>query len=77
MILTLIALAAATPAATEPADPKDKIKCVREEIIGSLVGMRRVCHTIAEWEVISRTRADNARQVVGDTQISQSNGNGG
>jgi len=75
MILTLLALAAATPATTD--DPATKVKCVREEIIGSLVGMRRVCHTIAEWEAIKRARAENARQVVGDTQVSQSNGRGG
>ena len=76
MILTLIALAAATPAAADPVDPKQKIKCVREEMIGRLVQTQKVCHTIGEWEAISRARTENTRQIVGDTQISQSNGSG-
>ncbi|CAM3265014.1 hypothetical protein SPAN111604_13800 [Sphingomonas antarctica] len=73
MILTLLALAAATP---EPANPKDRVKCVREDLIGSLVQVRKVCHTVAEWEQVNRARAENARDVVHDTQVSQSNGGG-
>jgi len=77
MILTLIALAAATPAAADPTDPKQKVRCVREEMIGSLVRTRKVCHTLAEWEAISRQRADNARDIVRpDGQMSQTNGGG-
>ena len=68
MTLFLSMLAAATVAAaagpvTVPADPLEKVQCVREEVTGSLVVTRKVCHTVREWRNISDNAQNEARRL--------------
>lgn len=65
MLAIVIALAAAdVPATTQPADSLDKVRCVREEVIGSLVQTRKVCHTQREWQRIRRDGHDEAERII-------------
>ena len=59
-IMATAALAASTPAAI---DPLDKVKCVREEVTGSLVQSKKVCHTEREWRAIRSNAEDEARRI--------------
>ncbi len=63
----VLALSSATAAPTSPtpvsADPLDKVKCVRENVTGSLVSTRKVCHTIREWRRISDDAQDETRRI--------------
>ena len=53
MIVAL--LLAASSAAPQPGvDPDTVVRCVREEVTGSLVSTRRVCHTVGEWQSMGR-----------------------
>ena len=63
MILTILALASAAPSA--PADDTDdKVRCIREDIIGSLAGQGCVSHTLGEWRAIqSRASAEVYRTI--------------
>ena len=79
MSVTLFILAAAAttatsaPAAPAPVDPLDRVKCVREEITGSLVSSRKVCHTEREWRVIRGTAEQEARRITQPGTPYQSN----
>lgn len=66
MLAILISLAAAE--ATPSADPLDKVRCEREEVIGSLVQTRKVCHTLREWQVIRRNVETETRRLIQDGQ---------
>jgi hypothetical protein len=39
------------------------VKCVRENVTGSLVSTRKVCHTIREWRRISDDAQDETRRI--------------
>lgn len=64
MLLTALALAAAaahTPAVTPPADPLDRVRCVREVQTGSIGALgRRTCRTERQWRNI---RVETDREV--------------
>lgn len=67
LLLALIA-ATATPASSAATssttnDPMDKVKCVREAVIGSISKTRRVCHTLREWKSIRQNAEDEARRI--------------
>jgi hypothetical protein len=62
----LIILASATASAATavvPADPLDKVKCVRESVTGSLVQTKKVCHTEREWRAIRSNAEEEARRI--------------
>ena len=58
MLLTLMALAAA---ANQPDDPRKKIRCVKQEVTGSLLGAKKVCRTVEEWDRLARESEREAR----------------
>jgi hypothetical protein len=65
MILTVLALASAAANGAPPSDnPDNKVRCVREAIIGSLVGQRRVCHTVGEWRAIQARASDEMYRTI-------------
>jgi hypothetical protein len=63
---TLLALAAATstPAFPQTADPLEKVRCVREQVTGSLVQSRKVCHTEREWRRIQNDAQEEGRRII-------------
>lgn len=63
--LILALAAAASPAPGAPADPLDKMRCVREEVMGSLASTHKVCHTVREWQQIRSSGNDEVRRVMG------------
>jgi len=48
IILAFASAAASSDAAAVPANPPDKLKCVRQSVTGSLVSSQKVCHTVRE-----------------------------
>lgn len=62
-MLTPLLLLAAAAGDGQAHDPKKRIRCVREDIIGSLATKRRVCHTLEEWERIRRGANDEIQRV--------------
>lgn len=44
------------PAASPPAkpDPQERVICREEEVTGTLLGGKRVCHTKRQWDQIER-----------------------
>jgi hypothetical protein len=64
ILLILASATEAAPAAARPVDPLDKVKCVREDVIGSLVQTRKACHTEREWRVIRRNAEEEARRII-------------
>lgn len=66
---SILLLLAATSASTEtappapPQDPLDKVRCVREQVTGSLASTRRVCNTEREWRRIRRDGESEARRI--------------
>lgn len=65
MLISLMALAAA---ATQPEDPRKKVKCVKQEVTGSLLGAKRVCRTVEEWELLARENERVARDAATGTE---------
>lgn len=68
MFVSSILLSLAVPtalAASAPAtiDPLDKVKCVREDVTGSLVQSKKVCHTEREWRAIRNDAEEEARRI--------------
>ena len=60
-LAAVAALALAAPdvrasTASTPIDPDQKVRCQRQEVTGSLISVKKVCHTAAEW----RQMADDA-----------------
>ena len=62
-VFLIFATAAATPAFPETTDPLQKVKCVREQVTGSLVSTRKVCHTEKEWRRIRSDAEGEARRI--------------
>ena len=65
LVPLLLAAATTQPAqaAPQPADPLDKVRCVREEVTGSLVSKRKTCHTEREWRRIRNDAQAEARRI--------------
>jgi hypothetical protein len=64
MFVLMLFAAAAAESAPAPANPDNVVRCVRENITGTVAQSRRVCHTVGEWRRIRRDSADEARRVV-------------
>jgi hypothetical protein len=60
-MLSLLLIAAA---ATSTVNPDNVVRCVREEITGSLARVQRVCHTVREWRDIHDRANDEARRII-------------
>ena len=63
-VFLIFATAAATPASPETTDPLEKVKCVREQVTGSLVSSRKVCHTEKEWRRIRNDAESETRRLM-------------
>ena len=65
ILLSLLLASAGTEAAApkELVDVLDVLKCIREDVIGSLARKRKVCHTLREWEAIRRNAQDESRRI--------------
>lgn len=61
MLALFLAAAAALTPSTLSADD-NAVTCVRQPVTGSLVGMKKVCKTNAEWRAIKRAQSDQARE---------------
>jgi hypothetical protein len=62
-LIPLLLATAAAQAAPQPADPLDKVRCIREDVTGSLVSKRKVCHTEREWRLIRGNAESEARRI--------------
>jgi hypothetical protein len=63
MLPILLILASAAPAAAQSFDADNVVRCVREEVTGSLARTRKVCHTVGEWRKINSDSNDEARRI--------------
>jgi hypothetical protein len=61
---------AQAPAAANPADPDQVIKCRKYQAPGSLVRKIKTCHTIAEWRRLRQAGNDAARAIAGENVCS-------
>ena len=73
-VFLIFATAAATPAFPETTDPLQKVKCVREQVTGSLVSTRKVCHTEKEWRRIRSDAESEARRITQPGNFNDKNG---
>ena len=73
-VFLIFASAAATPAFPETTDPLQKVKCVREQVTGSLVSTRKVCHTEKEWRRIRSDAESEARRITQPGNFNDKNG---
>ncbi|HTI31298.1 MAG TPA: hypothetical protein VL405_04135 [Sphingomonas sp.] len=68
MIAAVMMLAGAAPAtdatSAQPMDPGSRVRCIREEVIGSLTQKRRVCHTVREWDAIQGRATDEMHRII-------------
>lgn len=62
-LMLLAAASAAQDAGGLAGDPGKQVRCVREDVIGSLAAKRKVCHTQEEWRRIRNNNNDEARRV--------------
>jgi hypothetical protein len=77
IIAAVMMLADAATAATPPAQPMDegsRVRCVREDVIGSLTQKRRVCHTVREWNAIQGRASDEMHRVIQPGTLNAYNG---
>lgn len=63
--------AAAPTAAKDNKDP-NRVICEKQEVLGSRLSAKRVCHTAAEWDAIRQ----EARQNLDKAQTQRSNPSG-
>ncbi|MBA3896298.1 MAG: hypothetical protein H0X36_04005 [Sphingomonadaceae bacterium] len=49
LAVLVFATAAASAPVVTPADPLDRVRCVRDYETGSLSRVRKTCHTEREW----------------------------
>lgn len=73
-VLLFLATAAATPAFPETSNPDEKVKCVREQVTGSLVSTRKVCHTEKEWRRIRNDAETETRRIIQPGNMNDRNG---
>ncbi len=65
LVLLLDASASTTAAQTQsPVNPLDTVRCVREQITGSVARTRKVCHSLKEWEEIRENAQREARRII-------------
>jgi hypothetical protein len=67
IIAAVMMMAGAVPAAAtvpQPVDEGSRVRCVREDVIGSLTQKRRVCHTMREWEAIQGRATDEMHRII-------------
>ncbi|WP_415644070.1 hypothetical protein [Sphingomonas antarctica] len=65
MMAAMMMLAGAIPVAgAQSMDPDLKVRCVREDVIGSLTQKRRVCHTVREWNDIQGRATDEMHRII-------------
>lgn len=77
MFALMLFAAAAADAAPAPANPDNVVRCVRENITGSLMSTRRVCHTEREWKQIRADANDEAQRMFERGLIRRAGGSGG
>lgn len=63
-VLLVLAAVTVTPVFPETTDRLEKVRCVREQVTGSLVSTRKVCHTEREWRRISDSAQNEARRLL-------------
>ena len=73
-VFLVFATAAAMPAFPETSDPLQKVKCVREQVTGSLVSTRKVCHTEKEWRRIRDDAETETRRITQPGNMNDKNG---
>ncbi len=73
-VLLVLASATATPAFPATTDPLEKVKCVREQVTGSLVSTRKVCHTEKEWRRIRNDAESEVRRITQPGNLNDKNG---
>jgi hypothetical protein len=61
--ILLIMAAAVAQQKPESTDPLDKERCIREDVTGSLITKRKVCHTEREWRQIRGDAESEARRI--------------
>ena len=76
MIAAVMMLADATGQTQVQAnvDADSRVRCVREDVIGSLTQKRRVCHTIREWNAIQGRATDEMHRVIRPGTLNGLNG---
>jgi hypothetical protein len=73
-VLLFLASTTATPAFPATTDPMEKVKCVREQVTGSLVSTRKVCHTEKEWRRIRNDAETETRRIIQPGNMNDKNG---
>ena len=76
MIAAVMMLADATGQTQVQAnvDADSRVRCVREDVIGSLTQKRRVCHTIREWNASQGRATDEMHRVIRPGTLNGLNG---
>jgi hypothetical protein len=73
-VFLFLASTTATPAFPATTDPMEKVKCVREQVTGSLVSTRKVCHTEKEWRRIRNDAETETRRIIQPGNMNDKNG---
>ena len=76
-ILLAALLVTAAAEAPPPAKPAEKVRCKREVETGSLVKVRKECHTEAEWQAVYRQAREDRDRLQGPGRNSDNPGGGG
>lgn len=63
-VLLVLTSVTGTPSSPITSDPLEKVKCVREQVTGSLVSTRKVCHTEREWRRIRNDAETETRRII-------------
>jgi hypothetical protein len=63
-IFFALATATSSAPAVSNSDSDNAVRCVREDVTGSLARTRKVCHTVGEWRRISAASNDEVRRIV-------------
>ncbi len=74
IVFALLILTTGAGVASVATEPDNMVRCVREDVIGSLVQTRRTCHTVGEWRSLRARADDEARRII---QPGDPNGYGG
>ena len=54
-------------------DPLEKVRCVKEQITGSLMSTRRICHTERDWSRIGDASQDEVGRLAAPKWSAESN----